>query len=718
MAAARSIGYSVEIPPPVDPIRRAAMLADPYEFMRTCFPYTFRYEFTESRRQMVDAIVHAGQAGGDQAIAGPRGDGKTKCAVYAGLWLVVRQDIDFLLLISKSGNVAMRELGNLKGALRHSELFAADFPEIGVPIQRLRGQTKCQTAWGHPTEMEWTGPAIQFPTVPTELLREHCWKESDGESLARGQIFSSLGIEGPIRGHNIYDRRPKLAILDDIDDRESAASEIQTDKRIQIIDADVAGLGDTQRTCSRIYLGTLINATCAAAWYTAPERAAWRPQRHALILKQPDRADLWAEYVALRKGRASDDPDARVAHRFYVEHQVEMDAGYETSNPHRYDHGVTRGGEPVELSTIQAYYNWVADNGEESALTELQNQPPDVATLEADGLTPNLIQHQVSGHDRGVIPPDCTLLTMGVDVGKFRLHWVAVAWDPCGTSYLIDYGVADVYGTARGTDAGMEAGIIAALRDLIASKTDRPYQFSDGREKQIALTLVDSGWGLTTTAVYAAVHELGRDVRAAKGQGDGAKDEAGRKPGPFRELQKREWDRKPGDNWWEHRLRKDKLWLVMHNVGYWKDWGIQRWLTAHDKPGARFVWGLHGQTNRRYSQDHAKLSYQLSANCYRTEQIRGHSQRVWGERPGMDGDNDHWQDAQELADVAASMCGIRIVLENPLRPPNFHPRTPRDNPPPIATEPKPPQRAEQRAQEPSQRGRLGFKPLSQMVAAT
>ena len=42
--------------------------------------------------------------------------------------------------------------------------------------------------------------------------------------------------------------------------------------------------------------------------------------------------------------------------------------------------------------------------------------------------------------------------------------------------------------------------------------------------------------------------------------------------------------------------------------------------------------------------------------------IHGHTQRIWGERPGMNGDKDHWQDAQELADVAASVMGVRLEI--------------------------------------------------------
>ena len=59
------------------------MLADPFLFMAECFPGAFSQEFTPNRREMVSAIIRAAREGGDQAIAGPRADGKTTCAMYA-----------------------------------------------------------------------------------------------------------------------------------------------------------------------------------------------------------------------------------------------------------------------------------------------------------------------------------------------------------------------------------------------------------------------------------------------------------------------------------------------------------------------------------------------------------------------------------------------------------------------------------------------------------
>lgn len=80
-----------------------------------------------------------------------------------------------------------------------------------------------------------------------------------------------------------------------------------------------------------------------------------------------------------------------------------------------------------------------------------------------------------------------------------------------------------------------------------------------------------------------------------------------------------------------------------------------------DEPAKQFIWGQFGERDKQHAMAHAQISYHLCANCYRPEP--GKDNLVcWGERPGMNGDKDHWQDAQELADVASSAMGVRLDM--------------------------------------------------------
>lgn len=448
---------------------------------------------------MIDAICAAAERSGDQAIAGPRGDGKSRSALFTAFWLAVRGSIGFPMVISKSGKRAVDELKNLKWAIRESDLFVSDFPEIGIPIREMGGwasRARQMTVHGEPIGMEWGQDCIILPTISTESLRENVrnWPENL-DSCASGQIFASLGIEGPVRGYSVRNRRPDLALIDDIDDRESARSALQTESRIEIIDADVAGLGGPDRNVSRVFLCTLINRTCAAYVFTDPrQRPSFSGQRHKLIEKMPTNYALSEQYIAMRSGRDTEkDPDGREAHAWYVEHQAEIEKGHVSTNPYRYNSRPLSDGEPAEVSSYQGYLNFVADKGMVSALTELQNDPPP----DPDGslliLTPYHVRTNCrSNAKRGIVPSDTVALTTGADVQKLGCHHVTIAWNDLAVGSIVDYDFWP-FETQGVKAAACELLILDGLQAWWHSRTEG-FVDEDGETWDSDLAIIDSGW--------------------------------------------------------------------------------------------------------------------------------------------------------------------------------------------------------------------------------
>ena len=82
MATKRASERDLKIACPKEPQRRLDTLQDGELFLRTYFPDVFFEDFTADRRDMHESIVRAAMYGGDQAIAGTRGEGKTKLAIY------------------------------------------------------------------------------------------------------------------------------------------------------------------------------------------------------------------------------------------------------------------------------------------------------------------------------------------------------------------------------------------------------------------------------------------------------------------------------------------------------------------------------------------------------------------------------------------------------------------------------------------------------------
>lgn len=658
----RAVQRDLVIPPVASVTRRRRCLADTRLFLTTYFAGIFYQPFTADRLDMIEAIEHAAKYGGDQAIAGPRGDGKTRSALFVTLKLMLTNELRFPLIVSKSGPRANRELRNLKEAIRASDGLLADFPEVMVPIVALGGwasRARQQTAYGEFTRMEWGEECVILPTIPTAALaakRSNRWNRHV-DSAATGQVVASLGIEGPIRGYTVRNDRPGLALLDDIDDRESARSELQTVNRQAIIEQDIGGLAGPDKTIARVMLCTLINDSCIASIYTDRKRKpSWRGQRHRLLSTLPERGDLWDEYIAMREGRGEDDPDARRAHEFYSARRKQMDAGAIVTNPYRFDSRPLADGTPGQLSAIQACYDIIADRGWEHFNTEYQNEPPAKEAAIDSGISAEKIQSRLSGFDRYETPPSCTIQVQGIDVRKIGLHYVVKAFEPNATSYVVDYGFHETYGTTYGSDEGVEL----AVRRAILDRLEQTQQQSPG----VTLTLVDSGW--MTPAVYQACLDIGHGIYPAKGSGKSH----GCAAMSFSPARAETNICKPGDGWrmdYQPIRRGVGVWLVNCDADRWKSFEHARWLTPEGKAGAAYLFGHVTDEERRWldrrlpqdARDHFAFAKHLTSEVETEDVIRGTLRRFWRTKPGRV--QNHYLDASYLCNVAAAMLGAKIM---------------------------------------------------------
>ncbi len=662
---AHAAARDVVIPPCADWRRRLELERDTPAWLRWYFPDLFWHEFTEDELAMSQAIETAAHWGTDQAIAGPRGSGKTTVAVATLVKCLAAGVLFFPVLFGANASKAEDELlGNFKAAFEQCDRFADDYPEICVPIralegiaQRSKGQTVSGTARaGHPdgegqpytrhrTRIVWSGRRATLPDVP-------------GSSCA-GAMIGCYGLDAAVRGVNVRGRRPDLALIDDADTTETADNAEQAEKLERKIDRNIAGLAGQGKRLARVMLCTIPSRRAVAFRFTDPQqKPSWNGKRYKLVSRLPDRQDLWDEYQALRVAdQLAGDPHGRRAHAYYLAHRGEMDAGAEISNPYRFVAEKLPDGSQVEVSTLQFFYNEVARLGMEAVQTEYQNDPPEEAGPRESGLTAFRIQRQVSGFLRKRIPPGCTLLTQGIDCGKFLLHWVVRAWrlddqDCLATGYTIDYGYHDVWGTTAGSDEGLDDALVRALMARKAAAQEAGYAREDGQVLDVGLTLVDAGW--RTEAVYEACRQLGRDWRPAMGFGRSN----GCVQTNFSCPVKSSPDKKVGDRWFLSRRPKG-TWLVCMDADHWKSWEHDRWLSDPAKPGALTLWGTAGEGDRLSDDQRGHKAYanHLVNEREVEEVVKGVLKRAWKAKS----DKSHFLDASYMSDVAASMQGVRLV---------------------------------------------------------
>ena len=139
MASKRASERDIKIALPVEINRRLDAMQDCGLFLQTYFHDVFFEPFTTDRIDMMESIIRAARYGGDQAIAGTRGEGKTKLAIYTALFLTLTGLSTFPIVIGKNQRKSENELKTVREKLQQSELLLADFPELSMPLQAIGG---------------------------------------------------------------------------------------------------------------------------------------------------------------------------------------------------------------------------------------------------------------------------------------------------------------------------------------------------------------------------------------------------------------------------------------------------------------------------------------------------------------------------------------------------------------------------------------------------
>jgi len=655
----------ITIPPCQDPKRRKRLEKNDikwllYYFGEGCeLDDPFWYEFTSQQTEMIKAIGHAIKHGGDQALAASRGEGKTTISERLLLKYTLTGEVNYSVLFAASGTMAENSLDAIKTAIADNVRLAADYPEVCIPVQSLEGapqRANTMRVRGHrfddgkPYDMvqckfSWCGQEIIFPDVP-------------GSPSARA-IIATRGLDAAVRGLKKRGKRPKIAVIDDPDTEDTARSEEQAKKLERRIDAAIGGLGGQQRGVGRVMITTCQSRIAASYLFTDPKlKPTFKGKRFRFLVRQPERVDLWEEYVQLRLEDLQSDNDefCRRSHKFYIDNRKSMDNGAEVSNKYRFDGTKLPDGTKLEESALQRYYNEVARLGKDVVATEYDNDPPEESAVVESGINPTLIQKKVNGYERRMIPPGAILLTQGIDVRKVALHWVIRAWAADGTGHTIDYGIHEVRGTTYGSDEGVDVAVRRAIMERLEATKDCGFMTTTGDRLPVDLTLVDAGW--RTDAVYSACYELGTGVMPVMGFGKSS----GCVQTNFGDYQRRTLDKKPGDGWF--LSRKGKLWLVCADTDRWKAWEHDRWLTSAGKAGSMQIFGVGSDKPDRMSDDqksHHSYARHICNEIEVEEPYRGVIRRAWKPKS----DNTHWLDASYYSDVAASIRGVRLSISSP-----------------------------------------------------
>lgn len=625
------------LPEVADPARKAACEFDLERFLKTYFPKRFPLAFSPTHKRVIQKIQRAVLGGGGTLAYGMRrGGGKTQLATGAAVWALVYGHKRYVVLIGATEAASDQIMGDLKGRFADANAYPdlhADFPEVCYPVASLEGITqkaKKQHIGGAQTHIEWTQDHIRLPIVEGSRCPHSIIQVASMTGAIRGKYFNAP--DGSVL-------RPDLALVDDPQTRESAKSPTQTDSRIQIVQADVRGLGGDQgitvvMPCTIIYENDLADQMLSRDRY--PE---WQGEKAAMVNAFPTNEKLWEEYFKTKDQDYRSDGDGSKATAFYLANREQLDAGAVLDWPERFDPPFASG---VEQAMHLRHYN------PEGFASEYQNKPMVPAGVDAGGrLTAEALRERTNHLDRWELPPSATRITAGIDVQKRVIFWAVCAWGEDFGGAVIDWGVypkqktnlfraADPRPSLEDTYPQMDdmARIHAGLKwvtDYLLSQDHRPERI-----------LIDSGNWTSEINQFCRFSPHRSALIASKGYGGGLTRPLG--------SYKVEGQRK-GPYWVVNPLTEGKRQRnLVFDTHYWKSFLRNRLKTAAGSAGCLWLPG----------GDNEGLISHLTAE-QATSKTNNNNQRTieeWGMKPGRS--ENHWWDCLVMATVAASELGLRF----------------------------------------------------------
>ena len=634
MALKRADERDIILPPIQNPRRRNNCNGKPELFCTTYFPYLFFNPFTENQSEMIRLLIGRITYGGFQALAEPRSDGKsTIIKVIAGVYCVVYGLAGFIVLIGPNNAFAESMLEDIKTYYDNNDLLAADFPEVCIPVRALLGVSQralAQTINGERTRMKWGKKDVVMPVV----------KNSKGKPYpASGCVLTTRGIDAAIRGLVKAERRPDLAVGDDIETRDSVRSPAETAKRKATLESDVLGLAGPNKKMPTILLGTIFKRGCIIDQLTdRKQNPAWHGIRRKRLLKTPKNSDLWATYIELRQREQLEDDEStcRKAHRFYLKNRKDMDAGAKVNNPYRFVDNILPDKSRLEVSALQACYNEIADMSLEHFNTEYQNSPPE-DELETSGIEMSMVQKKLSGLDKGKSPSGTIKITYAVDPGRRVIHWTKFSWQKWAIGSVIDYGTQEVHSPAGDMykDTGVKKAIEEAIFEALLTLKETIITDAD-------LCLIDSRWLPDPVHQFCAASG-GKVFRACRGFGSNTR------IGKYRPLAKSKLPQ--GPHWRASLKPGTRLMQFDLDADYFKMRVHDGFMTPENQKGCLTIYGDDAIIHRGFAE-------QILAEIWVRDWIAGKGYKeTWQVRHRLN----HFLDCAACNIAAAEILGITIV---------------------------------------------------------
>lgn len=229
----------------------------------------------------------------------------------------------------------------------------------------------------------------------------------------------------------------------------------------------------------------------------------------------------------------------------------------------------------------------------------------------ADRMRSDVVMERQLPYERGIVPAQAQILTMGVDVQMDHFWWGLRAWGPKMTSWLVDYGRAETWGD-------IEAVLM------------RDWPADNGELRMVNLCCMDSGYRTEEVYYFCAQH-IGLVIPTK---------------GSSRALTTRYTISRID------RTGYNMLNLYVFDTGQFKDFISGRLSITAGKPGS---WNVYQGIDRRYAD------MVCSEQKVEHQDKKGHITLSW--EPISSHAQNHMLDVETNMALAAEIMGVRYLQE-------------------------------------------------------
>jgi len=163
------------------------------------------------------------------------------------------------------------------------------------------------------------------------------------------------------------------------------------------------------------------------------------------------------------------------SYRWSAGNNLFMDASFIAAEEWRAVHAVNDNPELAERKMCQQF--WTI--------------PPPPPKLLDETITLDSVEQRALGLPRGLVPDWASVVTVGVDIGKWICHWTATAWGMNGDSHIVNYGIMDTNAAHLGDERGIE-NALERINEVAETGWTRQ---GDGSPVPFTAGGVDSGGG-------------------------------------------------------------------------------------------------------------------------------------------------------------------------------------------------------------------------------